>query len=335
MIDLGINSKLDNKRVTILASLDVEIRKKSRGFISTPVSSVPQLDRQTALATMNGMFEILALQAQTRPFAVGLRLLDDIAPVFRRACPESPGERVNLPNILLNPDFNLRNFAASDIMISVTTGQPTYLQYEVPFSLDLCERMSKAKSENGLQSIYGIPNELIMLFAWINSLCEEPGAGQNLGLVSWIEDNLWKIKIADDQSSDPLLRIGRMAVQECWRFAVIVYLYMALCEADSSDPRVIRAQKGYMRLVRGIKPGRYPDAYLINSMIIVGIAITEERDRETLRQRMYKVWEWMEPGTTGNDAIMRLEDIWTRTRVERRPAVWTDLRIASRKVLGR
>jgi hypothetical protein len=58
MIDLGINSKLDNKRVTILASLDVEIRKKSRGFISTPVSSVPQLDRQTALATMNGMFEV-------------------------------------------------------------------------------------------------------------------------------------------------------------------------------------------------------------------------------------------------------------------------------------
>ncbi|KAF8761920.1 hypothetical protein RHS01_01296 [Rhizoctonia solani] len=139
---------------------------------------------------------------------------------------EGPGNPINLVNILVDPNFNLRHFAASDIMVSVTTGQPTYFQYEVAFSLEICERMYEMRHESGLQSFYGIPNEFILLFAWINSMCEKPGASENLGLITCIDDNVSKIKVVDDQSSDPLLRIGRMAVQECWRFAIVVYLYM-------------------------------------------------------------------------------------------------------------
>ncbi|KAF8680023.1 hypothetical protein RHS04_04864 [Rhizoctonia solani] len=282
MIDFTRNFKLDDNRAAILDHLDFEIRKKSHAFMSTPPSLVPVINKLNATTMMDGMLEqkILGLQIQTRPFAVGLRLLDDIAPVFRRTCPEGPGNPINLVNILVDPNFNLRHFAASDIMVSVTTGQPTYFQYEVAFSLEICERMYEMRHESGLQSFYGIPNEFILLFAWINSMCEKPGASENLGLITCIDDNVSKIKVVDDQSSDPLLRIGRMAVQECWRFAIVVYLYM------------------------------------------VGVSITEERDRDILRKRLYGVWEWVEPGTTANDIVSRLEDIWTRTSEEGRPAVW-------------
>ncbi|KAF8758447.1 hypothetical protein RHS01_02260 [Rhizoctonia solani] len=228
MIDFTRNFKLDDNRAAILDHLDFEIRKKSHAFMSTPPSLVPVINKLNATTMMDGMLEqkILGLQIQTRPFAVGLRLLDDIAPVFRRTCPEGPGNPINLVNILVDPNFNLRHFAASDIMVSVTTGQPTYFQYEVAFSLEICERMYEMRHESGLQSFYGIPNEFILLFAWINSMCEKPGASENLGLITCIDDNVSKIKVVDDQSSDPLLRIGRMAVQECWRFAIVVYLYM-------------------------------------------------------------------------------------------------------------
>jgi hypothetical protein len=189
----------------------------------------------------------------------------------------------------MNPCLNLRHFAYSDVFAGVIGAQTTYFQYEVPFSLELCERMYQEQDNYGMQWLYGVPDQFIMLFAWINSLCESPENDNNLELVAWIETNLPQIKLRVDESSDPLLRIGRMMVQECWRQAVLIYLYMAcillysvclvadsdstfqvLCKADAHDPRVISAQKGFMRLVRGLRPGRNPDFYLISPMVVVG-----------------------------------------------------------------
>ncbi|KAH7334136.1 hypothetical protein B0J17DRAFT_721356 [Rhizoctonia solani] len=147
-----------------------------------------------------------------------------------------------------------------------------------------------------------------MLFAWINSLCDTPGASDNSELIAWIERHIPQIRIAIDASGDPLLRIGRMVVREFWRFALLIYLYMALCKANAFDPRVICAQKGFMRLIRGVKPGRNPDAHLVSPMVVAGVATLEERDRDTLRRRILNLRECADPGTAGSDVILELED---------------------------
>ncbi|CAE6409185.1 unnamed protein product, partial [Rhizoctonia solani] len=193
-------------------------------------------------------------------------------------------------------------------MSSVTTGLPTYFRYKVPFSLELCEQICDRQDRIGLQWLHGFPDQFFLLFAWINSLCEVPGAGGNSELIAWIEGVVPQITITLDNSGDPLLRIGRMVVQECWRFAVLIYLYMALCNANAYDPRVIRAQKGFMRLVKGVKPARKPDAYLSTPMMIAGTATLEEWDRNTLRQRLLGVRECAEKGTSGNNIMLTLED---------------------------
>ncbi|ELU37931.1 hypothetical protein AG1IA_08040 [Rhizoctonia solani AG-1 IA] len=110
-----------------------------------------------------------------------------------------------------------------------------------------------------------------MLFAWINSLSQNPSDSNNPELVTWIETNVPRIKLRIDESGEPMLRVARMVVQECWRYALLIYLYMVLCGANAYDPRVVRAQKCFMRLVGGIQPARNPDFYLISPMIIVGI----------------------------------------------------------------
>ncbi|QRW16767.1 dihydrodipicolinate synthetase family protein [Rhizoctonia solani] len=293
------------------------------------------IDRQHAMRVLDNMLEVFTLQTSTLSIRTCLESLEAMAPVFRRACLEPPGYRINLPNILLDPNLNLRHFATLDIMASVTTGQPTYCRYEVPFSIELCEQVYQQQDTIGLQWLHGIPDQFILLFAWIMSLCEIPGTGKNTELVTWIETIVPQINVTTSQSGDPLLHIRRIAVQECWRFAVLIYLYMAFCGASASDPRVARAQRGFMRLVRGVKPSRNPDAFLFIPIALVGIATIDEQDRSTIRQRILGVREHAEPETTGNQTLLMLEDIWARTRNEGRPAVWLDRGIARFRVTGR
>ncbi|CUA75803.1 Fer-1-like protein 5 [Mus musculus] [Rhizoctonia solani] len=335
MIMFAKNLAIDDTRKAVLTHLVTEARDAGSRFIATPVSFVPSLDRQKAMRTLDSIFEILTLQTHTQPTADCIRTLDYAAPVFRRACVEPPGKPINLPNLLLDPSLNLRHFACVDVIQSVTTGRPTYFQYEVPFSLELCERMYKIQDDHGSQWLYGLPDQFILLLAWINSMRETSGPNNNLEAVAWIENNLPKIKIATSESGDPLLRIGRMVVLEGWRFAVLVYMYMVLCKAGAYDPRVIRAQKSFMRLVRGVKPGRIPDAFLINPMTVVGVATIEQRDRDTLRKRILGVHECSESGTAVSEVVLELEDVWLRTENEGRAAVWPDWREAVLRVTGR
>ncbi|KAH7345467.1 fungal-specific transcription factor domain-containing protein [Rhizoctonia solani] len=328
--------KIDSTRKCILDNLVSDVLASGSFFTDTPPSFVPALDRKNAMCTLDNMLEIFSLQIATGPITSCVQTLRCAAPVFRRACSEPPGQPVNLPNILIQSNLNLRNFATLDIIQCITTGLPTCIQYESPFSLELCERMHQPLHHSGLQWLHGFPDQFILLFGWIISLCETPGASNNiLEVVAWIENNLPRIRVAIDESGDPLFRIGRMVVQECWRFAVLIYLYMALCGADAHDPRVVRAHKGFMRLIRGVKPARNPDAYLFTPASIAGVATVDDEDRETLRLRIFGVHECTERGTVGNDVLLELEDIWARTRDEGRPAVWLDLRIACFRVTGR
>ncbi|KAG8681662.1 hypothetical protein FRC11_000817, partial [Ceratobasidium sp. 423] len=328
MITFAKNLTIDAARMSILNHLVSDVRKASSRFIATPISSVPSVDREHAMRTLDSIFE-----THTQPTAACIRTLDYAAPIFRRACFEAPGKPINLPNLLLQPSLNLRHFASVDVMQSVTTGRPTYFQYDVPFSLELCEQMYQLQ-DNGSQWLYGLPDQFILLIAWINSMAEKPDIDYSETIV-WIEKNLPKIKIATNESGDALLRIGRMVVLECWRCIVLIYLYMMLCKADAHDPRVIRAHKAFMRLVRGVKAARIPDAFLVCPFTVAGVCAFEERDRMTLRHRILNVRECSETGTAVSEVILELEDVWTRTRNEGRPAVWSDWRTAIFNITGR
>ncbi|KAJ1310625.1 hypothetical protein OPQ81_009154 [Rhizoctonia solani] len=328
--------KIDGPRKSILNHLVRDVQKSGAAFMATPPSFVPALDRQSAIRILDNMLEIVGLQLETHPISDCLQLLENAAPIFRRACPDPPGKRINLPNLFFDLSLNLRHFATMDIILSVITGLPTCVQYEVPFSFELCDRVYhwQLQGNYGLQWLYGLPDQYIMIFAWINTLSETPGAGVNTKLITWIESQLPQIKVAIDESGDPSLRVGRMVVLESWQFTVPIYLYMVLCKASADDTRVIRAQKGFMRLLRSVKPARNPDGFLMISMTVVGVATLEERDRETLRQRILGVQSFAERGTAGNNAMLMLEDIWARTRDEGRAAVWSDLRAAFLRVTG-
>ncbi|CAE7191264.1 unnamed protein product [Rhizoctonia solani] len=322
------NPLLDNTGRSLVAYLALEVHENTQSLVGTPHSSV--LARRDAMRVLDHTLEIMTFQVNTRPLATCIQLLEGAAPVFQRAC----SNPLDVVNILLDSSLNLRHFVSADIMKSVTTGRPTCFKYQVAFSTELCERMFQLQENHGLQWLHGLPDQFIMIFAWINSLCEIPGAGVDADLITWVETEIVGAKIALNPSDDPALTIGRAAVQEGWRNATLIYLYMVLCKADAGDLHVARALKNFMRLVNGVKPGRIPDTYLANPMLIAGVAACKNRDRRMIRQRILNVPECSVPETAGYDAVLQLEDIWARTRREGRAAIWADLRIACFVVTG-
>ncbi|CUA78359.1 hypothetical protein RSOLAG22IIIB_13097 [Rhizoctonia solani] len=291
--------------------------------------------QQNAREALDHIVEIIGVQLYSSPLSAVIRLLEDTAPVFRSACPEPLTQLVNLPNLLLGPWVHLRYFAVTDVTLSITTGRPMFFRYDVEFSLELCERMTQRKTNYGLTWMHGMPDELVLLFAWMNNLREEAQLGAPISedVVARIQDDIKGLQIVPGQAADPTLKVGRLVVQECWRQVAYIYLYMALCGTYAQDLRVEKHIKTFMKLVNGIAPGRNPDAFLVVPIMIAGIAATKLKDRETLRKRLSELPE-CKPGTCRHDSLRVLEDVWARTEGEGRPPVWEDLRSSCLRISG-
>ncbi|KAH7332699.1 fungal-specific transcription factor domain-containing protein [Rhizoctonia solani] len=298
---------------------------------------VPGWEQQNARAALDHIVElqILGIQLYSSSLSAFIRLLEDTAPVFRAACPEPLTQLVSLPNLLLGPWVHLRYFVVTDVTLSITTGRPMFFRYDVEFSLDLCERMISQRTNFGLTWMHGMPDELVLLFAWMNNLREEAQLGTPVSeeVIGRIENDIKELQIVPGKTADPMLKVSRLVVQECWRQVAYIYLYMALCGAHAHDARVEKCVKAFMKLVNGTVPGRNPDAFLVVPAVVAGIAATKPKDRETLRTRMSGLPE-CKPGTCRHDSMRILEDVWIRTTREERPPIWEDLRIGCLRISG-
>jgi hypothetical protein len=150
-------------------------------------------------------------------------LMHASAPVFRRACPEPAEQLVSLPRILLESEFHHRQFVESDVLLTLISGRSMFFRYNISFTQETWDRIA---TEDGLQWLRGLPGQFLVLLAWINSLCEEFGANVDPQVVAEIEGRIRSARFAPGVSSDPILTVRRLAVKECWRQAVFVYLYM-------------------------------------------------------------------------------------------------------------
>ncbi|GAB1521241.1 hypothetical protein RhiTH_004332 [Rhizoctonia solani] len=155
-----------------------------------------------------------------------------------------------------------------DISTSVIYGLPMLCKYDAGFSLKLCDEIYQRQQNYGFQWLHGIPDQFILLLTWVNNLYEYRGTAIEPSLLRRIEDDLSKIRIPPVESVDPALRIERKAVQEGWRQAAYIYLYMKLHGVNAQDSRVKQASRIFMRLANETKPGHSLDAFLVVPMMI-------------------------------------------------------------------
>lgn len=151
----------------------------------------------------------------------------DVAPVFRRACPEPFSQLPNLPGILREPEIQRRHFAAVDVLLSVISARPMCFRYDVACPLDFFDH--ELPAEYGLEWLHGIPDRFIVLLAWINGLMEDflSGVAIDPECAAMLEEQL---RSGSDMCGfarlDPVLRVERIVLREYWRQAVLIYLYM-------------------------------------------------------------------------------------------------------------
>ncbi|CAE6430837.1 unnamed protein product [Rhizoctonia solani] len=324
--------ELDQKGMSIVSMLRSEAHQNIARFHSNGPAPEREADMQNALRVLDSMMEMILIQRYSGPLTSVVGLMEAAAPVFRRACPDPPERLVNLPNILASPGLNLQHFAATDVIISVTTARPMFFKYDVTCSPEAFVQL--AKGEYGLQWLHGVPDLFIILLAWINVLHEDHGNNVDQECIAEIENQVRAVKIKPGFSPDPIFLILRLAVQECWRQTVYVYLYMSLCATQADDPRVIKAVRAFVHIVNGVKPGRNPDSFLFIPIMVVGAFAYRERDRDILRRRMIGLRECTNPSAAGYDCLEVLEDIWSRTQAENRAATWSDLRMSCDNIAG-
>ncbi|CAE6411632.1 unnamed protein product [Rhizoctonia solani] len=144
-------------------------------------------------------------------------------------------------------------------------------RYDLDFLSPQHKDLLDADNGPGLRWLGGVPDRLVFILAKMNTLFEDHGHCLDSEIVQDLERDIEACKpvISSGAGEDPALAIGRVVVQQSWRLAGYVYLYMGLCGANSLDKRVVKVQKQFMRLLETVKPSRNPDSFLVFPMIIV------------------------------------------------------------------
>ncbi|CAE6442030.1 unnamed protein product [Rhizoctonia solani] len=287
----------------------------------------------SALKTMGNVMEIASIYYTTTSLLDALDFMRTAAPLFRFLCPDPPGCLVQLQPLLQQPIVSLRHYVVVDIFSCIAIERNMLFHYDTAYDPKLIPPTIQFSGETGLQWLHGIPDAIVIAFARINMMREQGFADPQA--VSEIESILRGFVVVPSVSNDPFLTVARIMVQECWRQAAYLYLYMGACHVDADDTRVKKALSKFMKLLEGTKQGHTPDAFLMMNCMIGGIAARNNSDREVIRHRMLNSERFKYPGAQGNIAVMILEYLWLRSDGERRPAVWADWQIAMRRATQR
>ncbi|CAE6411606.1 unnamed protein product [Rhizoctonia solani] len=227
-------------------------------------------------------------------------------------------------------NVTLQHYSTVDVLLSVLTGRPMFFRYTVHFTPEVPESCFYLVDAPGLRWAYGVPDRLVMTFAQMNTLREEFGPHVPTQVVVELEQEIKRMNPIIASSTEPLVALGRMVVQECWFLAALIYLYMGLCGGDSTDIRVGNVRTRFMRLLALVRPKRNPDSFIVFPMTILGIATDDWEEQDIIRRRMLGVSECAYPGRMGNDLVRILDNVWSK----RGAAVWSHLRQACWEVAG-
>ncbi|EUC56407.1 fungal zn(2)-cys(6) binuclear cluster domain protein, putative, partial [Rhizoctonia solani AG-3 Rhs1AP] len=92
----------------------------------------------------------------------------------------------------------------------------------------------------------------------------------------------------------PSLSMGRIVVQESWRLAALIYLFMMLCGADLIDARVTKVHAKSMKLYTGVEARRIPGSFLVLPMFILDLA-GPLKERKPIREMMLDLMDRLQP----------------------------------------
>ena len=122
---------------------------------------------------------------------------------------------ISVAGVLASERAELAYFLLMDILCSMVYGVPQVLEYNT------------STPPRGMYKypLHGCAAEFQIILADINARCARCSVAED-----WqaIEQRLldWKVPFFDTESAEPWRATAQLAVQECWRQTLLIYLYM-------------------------------------------------------------------------------------------------------------
>ncbi|QRV82451.1 Fungal Zn(2)-Cys(6) binuclear cluster domain [Ceratobasidium sp. AG-Ba] len=256
-----------------------------------------------------GLLELAFLKFIAVSSSAGYSLLQRLLPLFIQVVASEPslwsernGLQVSLPRAFGSFRYEIRRFVFYDTMTAIVFGFAPLVQYDVS---DLDE------SAQPFEWVHGIP--MVLLAAIIQVATWRATCPEIPNMNDWRELEIrtlgWKPKIDELIGDDSVEVVSRLGLQECWRHAILIYIYMAMCCARSDDTRVQYSVDQIIRLMTTVVSDSV-DIHLFVPCIVAGVAARYEHQRAAVQDKLESFYDTRVWLCRGIEFVPVLEHLW-------------------------
>ncbi|KAH7322348.1 hypothetical protein B0J17DRAFT_772756 [Rhizoctonia solani] len=294
-----------------------------------------------SLHALSGGLELVFLDFMTANTRAGHQLFRKLIPTFIRATQTlpsyAPSRKISLAEAFTSPHFEIGRFVFMDAVSSLVFGVPPLIDYDTtaPFVRTEMNCNGYPGCIHPTEWIHGSPLELTSLIVKISLWrAKNPGiqcAPEEIWKPLEAEAWAWAPRVSSPVSmNEPSQMVVRMAVQEGWRHAGLIYLYMGMCGCMSDDPRVQTSVRQILRLLQILQPDMTTRSHYFVPSLVASICTPSEKHRTELRNAFVKVEKSLPWLFRALDYKGLVDHLWHGAAAGGKPVKWEDF-IESRK----
>ncbi|CAE6502657.1 unnamed protein product [Rhizoctonia solani] len=258
----------------------------------------------------------------------GYSLLRQGVPLFLQLAAKSPqvwtqDSAISISHALNPKRHEMSMFVLVDVILALAFGTPPLLNYDTTIH----ESEFGRGTYNFLEQVYSCPLILLILLARINLARIARLTNQrslNPGDILKVEECVRSWSPTLDYTETPPESIARLAIQECWRLATLIYAYLGMCGADSADERVQPLVSQMAQLTDTIEVGSLFETHAYIPCLVAGVAARKEKHRAIFRRKIYASQNADACLLRGTGFVFVLDHLWHGAAVGGNPVTWED-----------
>ncbi|KAG8729074.1 hypothetical protein FRC11_009544, partial [Ceratobasidium sp. 423] len=260
--------------------------------------------------------------------SIGYTIFRKGAPIFLQLAAKFPDmwkgdSAISISQALHSPRHELAKFAVMDTVAALAFGIAPLIHYDTAIR----EEDHNPGRYQFLEPVYACPVIVLITLARVNVSRASQLMGRDTTTPEGIEEyeaavRNWKPRV--DYDDQPSQLITRLAVQEAWRQAALIYLYMGMCGANSSDSRVEPLVRQVAQLASTVEPGGPFVTHLFIPCLIAGVAARKEKHRGILRKKILVSQKADACLLRGADFSFVLDHLWHGAAARGNPVTWDD-----------
>ncbi|KAL5633969.1 hypothetical protein ACGC1H_005977 [Rhizoctonia solani] len=253
------------------------------------------------------------------------QVLRSVSPAFLQSAFSNPAlwpsgsnpAYIPLMSVLTVGSHELAYFALIDCTCAMTLGVPQLVEYNTT--------IYAPNATPSHQWAHGSPTEFQVVLAEINACRDKsPAARDWREIERWLLE--WRSRPGEHTFTESWMTVAWYAVQESWRLALLVYLYLAVCGNASDDPRIQTYVKQLLQVLGTVKERESTSAEVpfLVQYLVAGICARSEAQRKVVfsaleNTKQPKMWIMR-----GSDFLPVLDHLWHGAAVGGRPVNWSD-----------